>query len=98
MNLFGREMHDERMLWLARAMENLPADSADLERVVRSSLGSWHARSRLMERSVSHGGEIHDVAFSPDGHRLATAGQDHAVVKSHQAGCFESSTTHRLTY
>jgi eukaryotic-like serine/threonine-protein kinase len=45
LNLFGRGMHDEGMLWLARALENLPADSADLERVVRSSQGSWHARS-----------------------------------------------------
>lgn len=75
-NLFGREMHDEGMLWLARAMENLPADSPDLERVVRSSLGSWHARSKLMERSVNHGGEIHAVAFSPDGMILATASRD----------------------
>ncbi len=76
LNLCGRERHDEGMLWLARALENLPADSGDLERVVRSSLGSWRARSRLMERSVHHGGEIHAVAFSPDGHRLATAGRD----------------------
>ena len=78
-NLFDRERHDEGMLWLARAMENLPADAPGLERVVRSSLGSWHARSRLLERTVNHGGEIHAVMFSPDGHRLATAGQDHAA-------------------
>ena len=78
-NLFARERHDEGMLWLARAMENLPTDAPDLERVVRSSLGSWHARSRLMERSFNHGGEVHAVAFSPDGHRLATAGQDQAT-------------------
>ncbi len=78
-NLFGRGRHDEGMLWLARAMENLPADSRGLERVVRSSLGSWYARSKLLERSVNHGGEIRTVGFSPDGHRLATGGRDHTA-------------------
>ena len=73
-NLFYREKHDEGMLWLARAMENLPADSPELERVVRSSLGSWYARARLVERSFKHGGELVAALFGPDGRRLATAG------------------------
>ena len=75
-NLFGRGMKSEGMLWLARALENVPADSRKLERVVRSSLGSWYARDRLLERSLHHGGEVHAVAFSPDGRRLATACAD----------------------
>ncbi len=75
-NLFGREMHGEGMLWLARALENIPPDSPTLERVVRSSLGGWHAGEKLMERILSHGGVVHGVAFSPDGRRLATGCAD----------------------
>ncbi len=75
-NLFGREMHGEGMLWLARALENIPPDSPALERVVRSSLGGWHAGEKLMERILSHGGVVHGVAFSPDGRRLATGCAD----------------------
>ncbi len=66
-NLFGRERHDEGMLWLARAMENLPADSPALERVVRSNLGSWHARSRLLERSVNQAARFMPSRSAPMG-------------------------------
>ena len=33
----------EGMLWLARALENVPPDSPVLDRAVRASLGGWHA-------------------------------------------------------
>ncbi|WP_165232195.1 WD40 repeat domain-containing serine/threonine protein kinase [Aquisphaera insulae] len=75
-NLLGRARHDEGMLWLSRALENLPADSSALERVVRSSLGAWHARDKLLERSIPHGKAILAIAFGPDGRRLATAARD----------------------
>ncbi|HEV3165606.1 MAG TPA: protein kinase [Isosphaeraceae bacterium] len=75
-NLFGREMHPEGMLWLTRALENVPPDSASLELVVRASLGGWHVGAKLLERSVVHGGAVNAVAFSPDGRRLATASED----------------------
>ncbi len=78
-NLFGRDRHDHAMLWLARALENLPAHEPALERMVRASLGSWHARDRLLERSVQHGAALHQVAFSPDGRLVATAGADKAA-------------------
>ena len=42
-NLFARELTGEGMLWLARALENVPPDSPRLDRVVRASLGGWHA-------------------------------------------------------
>jgi len=75
-NLFGREMPGEGMLWLARALENTPSDSPGLERVVRSSLGGWHAATKPIERSFVHGGDVLAVAFSPDGRRLASVSTD----------------------
>jgi WD40 repeat protein/serine/threonine protein kinase len=78
-NLFGRGMRNEGMLWMARALENLPADAPGLEGVVRASLGAWHAQARLLERSLHHDGEVLAIAFGPDGHRLATASADGTV-------------------
>jgi eukaryotic-like serine/threonine-protein kinase len=75
-NLFGREMPGEGMLWLARALENTPTDSPGLERVVRSSLGGWHAAAKQIERCFVHGGDVLAVEFSPDGRRLTSASTD----------------------
>jgi serine/threonine protein kinase len=75
-NLFGRGMPREGMLWLARALENVTPGSPGVEHAVRASLGSWHAAGKLLERTLSHGGGVHQVAFSPDGRRLATASAD----------------------
>src|SRR5262249_12280805 len=58
-NLFDRERHDDGMLWLARALENLPAESLDLGRAVRASLAGWHAGEKLMERCLSHRDAVH---------------------------------------
>jgi WD40 repeat protein len=78
-NLFSRDMPGDGMLWLTRALENIPPDSPAIERAVRTSLGGWHARGKLCERTLSHGAVIHGVAFSPDGRTLATVGADHTV-------------------
>jgi WD40 repeat protein len=75
-NCFGREAHDEGMLWLSRALENAPAEPPDLQRVIRTSLAAWHAGDHLLERRLRHGGEVRAVAFCPQGRRLATACQD----------------------
>jgi len=75
-NHFGREMPGEGMLWLARALENVPPDSPDMERAIRASLGGWHSAAKLLERMFSHSAAIHGVVFSPDGRALATASAD----------------------
>jgi WD40 repeat protein/serine/threonine protein kinase len=75
-NLFGREMSGEGMLWLTRALENIPPDSPELERAVRASLGGWHTAAKLLERTLGHSGAVHGVVFSPDGRALATASAD----------------------
>jgi eukaryotic-like serine/threonine-protein kinase len=74
--LFEHGMTSDGMLWLARALENITADSPELDRAVRASLGGWHAGSRPVERTLTHREAVHAVAFSPDGRRLATACAD----------------------
>jgi hypothetical protein len=76
---FDREAHAEGMLWLARALENAPAEPPELRRVIRTSLCGWHAGARLMERCLRHGGEVHAIAFCPEGRRIATAGGDRSA-------------------
>jgi eukaryotic-like serine/threonine-protein kinase len=75
-NCFGRETRDEGMLWLARALENAPASPPELARAIRTSLFGWHIGAKLLERCLRHGDEVHAIAFSPDGRRLATAGEN----------------------
>src|SRR5262249_26526355 len=64
-NLFDRERPDEGMLWLARALEHIPAESPGLARNIRASLAGWHAGEKLMERCLAHRDAVHAVAFSP---------------------------------
>ena len=75
-NLFGRDKPGEGMLWLSRALANLPADSPGIEHVVRTSLGGWNAAAKLVERTLAHGASVNAVTFSPDGRRLATVSDD----------------------
>ncbi|HEY2156376.1 MAG TPA: protein kinase [Isosphaeraceae bacterium] len=70
---FAREAHDEGMLWLARALENAPAEPPDLERAIRTSLRAFYAGAKLLERSLRHGSEVHAAAFCHQGRKLATA-------------------------
>ena len=49
------------------------ARDASLRRAVRSLLGGWDASN---ERRFVHRGPVNDVAFSPDGTKLATASDD----------------------
>ena len=79
-NLLDRGKHAEGMLWLARALENVPADSPGFERVVRASLGSWHARASLMERTLPHKGEVRVAGVQP---RRASA--RHGLRRRHGA-------------
>jgi eukaryotic-like serine/threonine-protein kinase len=78
-NLFTRDMPNEGMLWLARALESIPPDSLGIERAVRASLSGWHSRAKQVERTLAHGTAVYSVVFSPDGRMLATVGADRAL-------------------
>ena len=75
-NCLARKAHAEGMLWLARGLENAPTEPHDLHRTIRTSLAAWHSKSKLLERSVRHAGEVHAVAFCPEGRKLASASED----------------------
>lgn len=79
-NAFRREAHAEGMLWLARSLESAPSDPPDLQRLIRMSLCGWHQGGRLMERALRHAGEVHALAFCPEGRRLATGGADQTAI------------------
>ena len=81
-NLFSRDMPGEGMLWLARALENIPPDSPGIERAVRTSLGGWHARAKLVERTLSHGVSVLWRGIQP---RRADAGDRRVRIR--RCGC-----------
>jgi hypothetical protein len=72
------------LLWLARTLESVPGDRADLDRVARANLATWHAEvpPRLAgeNRETKKGrgpvlrqsGDVWAVAFSPDGGTVLT--------------------------
>ena len=76
-SFFVRNRPGEGMVWLTRAMEHgTPA----LERGLRLSLAAWHARDKLLERTLPQTGAVRALRFSPDGKRLATASREGVVV------------------
>ncbi|WP_406695285.1 protein kinase [Singulisphaera sp. Ch08] len=79
-NTFGRDAHAEGMLWLARALENAPSEPAELQRVIRTSLCGWHLGGKLIERTLRHTGEVHALAFCPEGRRLASGCADQRAI------------------
>lgn len=63
------------LLWLARSLEFTPADSADLERVIRLNLAGWHRQrySLLAKFSLA---PLGSGALSPDGRTIAVGSED----------------------
>ncbi len=87
---FGREAHDEGMLWLARALENVPADPPDLERVIRDEPGRLACRGEAAgtDRSATAARSTPSRS-APTGGRLATAcgdGDGAALGRRHGLG------------
>jgi WD40 repeat protein len=65
------------LLWLARSLELATrAEDAELERVIRRNLAGWAPELNPLRGFLTHEGQVRAVAFSPDGERLATGGDD----------------------
>lgn len=79
---FGREGHAEGMLWLARALENAPAEPPELARLIRTSVTGWHLGGKLMERVLRHSqsNAVHALVFCPEGRRLASGGAGQTAI------------------
>jgi WD40 repeat protein/tetratricopeptide (TPR) repeat protein/tRNA A-37 threonylcarbamoyl transferase component Bud32 len=65
------------LLWLARSLELVPADAKDLEAVIRVNLAGWSRRRHPLTTLFHHDSRgIHAVAFSSDGTKILTGGED----------------------
>ena len=64
------------LLWLARTLELLPAEDADLQRVLRSNFADWGRQVHPLHACLSHRCSVEVVAFSPDGKFVLTASRD----------------------
>jgi WD40 repeat protein/serine/threonine protein kinase len=63
---------DERLLWLARALEATPPDSYELEQAIRLNLAAWRRALHGLRGSLAHDAVVQCVAFGPSGRQLLT--------------------------
>ncbi len=64
------------MLWLTRALELLPPEARDLERVARLNLHQWREELSPVRAMLPHPDAVTVAALSPDGKTLATGSLD----------------------
>ncbi|HVR34853.1 MAG TPA: hypothetical protein VMS21_03270, partial [Methylomirabilota bacterium] len=67
------------MLWLARALELVPPDEADLERVIRANLTAWQRELHTLHGIYPNKHGMVAGAFSPDETLVLTGALDGAV-------------------
>jgi WD40 repeat protein len=58
--------------WMARALEQAPDMSKELERTIRANLAGWRGELHPLKWIAPHPDEIFAVAFSPDGKGVLT--------------------------
>jgi WD40 repeat protein/serine/threonine protein kinase/tetratricopeptide (TPR) repeat protein len=64
------------LLWLTRGLELAPADDANLQHTIRTSLAGLRGELPTLRATFAYPYQIWGVAFSPDGRTVAVAGGD----------------------
>jgi WD40 repeat protein/serine/threonine protein kinase len=67
------------LLWLARSLQEAPADDHPLVRTIRTNLDAWEKRLLPLQAVLPHQERVTGVAFSPDGRLALTASADHTA-------------------
>jgi eukaryotic-like serine/threonine-protein kinase len=68
---------DHGLLWLARALEELPGEADDLQFPLRMNLASWEPHIIRLQLVTTRSDWFVDSDFSPDGTHFITGGMDH---------------------
>ena len=64
------------MLWMAHGLGLAPDDGADLQRVFRLNLASWHRQVHPLQATLPHKSWVNAAVFSANGQMIATASDD----------------------
>jgi hypothetical protein len=67
---------DERLLWLAKSLQEAPADAADLRRVICLNLSAWRRALHELRAPLPHPAVVRCLVFSPDNRLLLTGCAD----------------------
>jgi WD40 repeat protein/serine/threonine protein kinase len=68
---------EQGLLWLAKALQIAhQVQDANLERVIRTNWSSWRRHLHSLRGCLLHDGRVLAIAFSPDGRRALTGGED----------------------
>jgi WD40 repeat protein len=68
----GNETHG--VLWLHRALMEMPAEAQDLERTIRCNLSGWGRSFHALQGILPHEKHVESVIMGPDGQTVLTGG------------------------
>lgn len=80
LNICARGDANQGLLWLARDLQDLPENCADLDRLIRLNLDAWQHTFSPLVAMFPHESSVVAVSFSPDGKLFATASWDHTAA------------------
>lgn len=60
------------LLWMARSLQLVPDSAPQLERLIRTNLGSWQHRVNRVVQMLAPDGRVDEIALTPDGATILT--------------------------